>query len=542
MFNFIRRRWVRWQMRRQGRRHRRRDRDEGLLTRLLAPFRWLWVAPRMLGRTFWLGLRSILEPFIARRRSFADLLWGLPAILVFSLVATVTALGHVRQRDSGGLYLAAGQKTLISDELSTSQLYLQKAISTKGIDTRLALFYLARSYEKERKFVQADSLMSSLAPVDDIGYPAAHRYMALRIDEDSLARPQSIDLDAWKWHLSHADEQALPTLQKAWGDYFMMLGNFKEALTHYRKAAEEDPTYLFQVADVELRHGDSGNVRSILTSAKERLASRVKANPKDIRTRLLLAGSLYNLGELLDTEQLLKDGLATGDLSPSQATELRKFLALVYTKAYDQHVEQIGLDSAEAVAAGFAYLQNALESDPNSQLALARLAEFARGSPEKAEAGRQALRKLIAGGQASAMAHFALGTIEAAAGKQELAMLNMQQGLAINPQLSVLANNLAFLISEQEGGDLDGALQLANQAIDTDPQQPDYLDTRAGILVRQGKLAAAAVDYQRALELAKDPKPYQEKLAELYEKLGDSELAAQYREASESSAQPGTRN
>lgn len=542
MFNFIRRRWVRWQMRRQGRRNRRRDRDGGLLTRLLAPIRWLWTVPRMLGRAFWLGLRSSLEPFIGRRRSFADLLWGLPAILVFSLVATVTALGQVRQKDSGSIYLAAGQKNLLSDELPTSQLYLQKAISTQGIDARLALFYLARSYEEQKDFERADSLMSSLAPIDSIGYPAAHRYMALRIDEDSLGRSASIDLDGWKWHLSHADNQDLPALQKAWGDYFMLLGDFKEALTHYRKAAEEDPTYLLQVAELEMRHGEISNVRSVLTTAKERLTARAIADPKDARIRLLLATSLYNLGELPETERLLKESLAAGDLSPEQAADFRRFLAAVFIKAYDQHVEQIGLDSADAVAEGFKYLQNALESDPNSQMALARLAEFARGSPERAEAGRQALRKLIAGGQASAMAHFALGTIETAAGNQELALLNMKQGMAINPQLSVLANNLAFLISEQEGADLEGALQLANQAIDTDPQQPDYLDTRAGILVRQGKLAAAAVDYQRALELAEDPKPYQEKLAEIYEKLGDSELAAQYREASESSSQPGNRN
>lgn len=542
MFNFIRRRWVRWQMRRQGRRHRRRDRDEGLLTRLLAPIRWLWAVPRMLGRAFWLGLRSSLEPFIGRRRSFADLLWGLPAILVFSLVATVTALGQVRQKDSGSIYLAAGQKNLLSDELPTSQLYLQKAISTQGIDARLALFYLARSYEQQKDFERADSLMSSLAPTDSIGYPAAHRYMALRIDEDALGRSASIDLDGWKWHLSHADDQELPALQKAWGDYFMLLSDFKEALVHYRKAAEEDPTYLLQVAELEMRHGEISNVRSVLTTAKERLTARAIADPKDARIRLLLATSLYNLGELPETERLLRESLAAGDLSPEQAADFRRFLAAVFIKVYDRHVEQFGLDSAEAVAEGFKYLQSALESDPNSQMALARLAEFARGSPEKAEAGRQALRKLIAGGQASAMAHFALGTIEAAAGNPELALLNMKQGLAIAPELSVLANNLAFLISEQEGADLEGALQLANQAIDTDPRQPDYLDTRAGILVRQGKLAAAAVDYQRALELAEDPKPYQEKLAEIYEKLGDSELAAQYREASESSSQPGNRN
>lgn len=542
MFIFLRRLWIRWQMRRQSRRQRREERDESLLTRLLAPFRWLWAVPQVLGWACWLGIRSSLEPFIGRRRSLADLLWGLPAILVGSLVVTVTALGQVRQRGSGSLYLAAGQENLLADEQPVAQLYLQKAISTKSIDSRLALFYLANSYEREENFERADSLMSSLAPVDAVGFPAAHRYMALRLDDDAIGRAASIDLDAWKWHLTHADDQSLPLLQKAWGDYFMLLGNFKDALTHFRKAAEGDPTYLFQVAELELRHGEIDNVRSILTSAKERLTSRAIANPKDIRTRLLLATSLYHLGELSETERLLKDSLATGELSPEEAADFRKFLAAVFIKAYDQHAKQVGVESAEGIAEGFRYLQSALESDPNSQLALSRLAEFARGSPAKAEAGRQALRKLIAGGQASAMAHFALGTIETVAGNQELAMLNMKQGLAINPQLSVLANNLAFLMSEQADADLDEALQLANQAVDADPKQAEFLDTRAGILTRQGKFAAAAVDYQRALELTDDRKPYQRKLAELYEKLGDLELAAQYRAASESSPQPAARN
>jgi tetratricopeptide (TPR) repeat protein len=275
-----------------------------------------------------------------------------------------------------------------------------------------------------------------------------------------------------------------------------------------------------------------------MTSAKERLRTKMEQAPSDMDTRLMYATSLFHLGELPEAETLMKQSLESDKLTEEQRTRCKLFLSAVFIKMYAFYERQTGLQTSEEAAQAFLYLQNALEVAPDSQIALTRLVEFARGSKERLEAARDALRKLISQGNASAMAHFALGTVELIAGNDELSLLNMRQGLAIDPKMAVLANNVAAMIAQTKDGDLDSALRLATQAIETSPNIDDYFDTRAGIHAQMNNLADAAIDYQRALELAPDPRPYQLKLAELYDKMGDKELAAQYRESAKVESRP----
>jgi len=362
--------------------------------------------------------------------------------------------------------------------------------------------------------------------------------MAIRFDQNRDQTQQAVDMEAWEWHLSHADEPNSPLLQKAWGDYYMALGDEEEAIKHFTIAAESDPQYLFQVAELELRLNNIQKVVSTMTSAKARLKTKMEENQEDVETKILYASSLFHLGELPEAERLMRETLQSGKLTDLQKTKCKLFLSAVFVKMYNFYQRETGLKTPNEAAQGFLYLQSALEAAPDSPVALVHLVEFARTSPERTTVAREALRKLISQGNASAMAHFALGTIESLAGNDELALLNMRQGLAIDPKLAVLANNVAAMISEKQDADLPSALQLANQAIDTSPNVHDYFDTRAGIHLKMNNLADAAIDYQRALELAPDPRPYQLKLAELYDKMGDKELAAQYRESAKVEGRP----
>lgn len=531
MFNFFRSYMLRRQARRQMRQRAPRDRGGAWLVQLVN-------FPSVIGRQIGLRFRMLLDVVGGRRRSFADFLWGIPAVIALLAVGGLTAAGSSKQKASGFTYLRAGQEQITLGNQMAAQQYIQKAIATKGIDEKLGVFNLARSFEAEKNFERADDLMASVAPVGAIGQPSAHRYMAVRIDQNVEQTRQPADLEAWEWHLSHADEQNSPLLQKAWGDFYIAQGNQEEALKHFAIAAESDPQYLFQVAELELRLNRVQKVVSTMTAAKARLMTKMSQDPTDIDTKLLYATSLFHLGELPEAETLMKQTLENQGLSEDQRTRCKLFLSAIFVKMYMFYERQTGLKTPEEAAQGFLYLQNALEVAPDSQLALTRLVEFARGSKERLEAARDALRKLISQGSASAMSHFALGTVESIAGNDELALLNMRQGLAIDPKMAVLANNVAAMIAQTKGGDLESALRLSNQAIETSPNMHDYFDTRAGIHALMNNLANAATDYQRALELAPDPRPYQLKLAELYDKMGDKELAAQYRESATVGSRP----
>jgi Flp pilus assembly protein TadD len=107
----------------------------------------------------------------------------------------------------------------------------------------------------------------------------------------------------------------------------------------------------------------------------------------------------------------------------------------------------------------------------------------------------------------------------------------MRQALALEGSMAVIANNLAFLLAQEEEGDLGAALEMVNQAIQAEPENADFLDTRGAIHRKMGNLAEAAVDYERALEKSGDPSPIQASLAEVYETMGDKATAKRFREA-----------
>jgi Flp pilus assembly protein TadD len=71
-----------------------------------------------------------------------------------------------------------------------------------------------------------------------------------------------------------------------------------------------------------------------------------------------------------------------------------------------------------------------------------------------------------------------------------------EKALAVNPRSAAAANNLAYLLSVR-GGDKEKALQLAQMAKETSPDDPGISDTLGWILYNRGV-------YQRALTLLKE--------------------------------------
>jgi len=517
MFGFWRRYWLRRQMRRQA----AMGRQTTWLTVVAAPFNWLFRLPSAIFRSIGFSLRNWLDTLSGTRRSMRDLALGLPAVLIFLAFAAATAMGHLQQNGNGQVYWNRGEQALRAGDAKTAQIFLQKAMLSDRVSRRDVVFTLARSYEQTNDLERADALMSSLASIGIVGYPAAHRYLAIRT-ADNVAKTRRVDdLSGWHWHLTHADQSRSAPLQKAWGTYYLIGGDLENSAKHFRTAAEEEPAMWLQVAELEARMNDMEAVRRTLATARQRLEQQFIRDPGNAQNRLLYATSLFYMGELPQAETLLKQGLSEGDNA-----SFRQLLAAVFVRMFD-----VEAASTEGMGNAFGFLTTALEYEPSYQPALSRLVTFARASEGKLDESRNLMRKLISDGRSSAMAHFTLGTLEWIAGNTELAQLNMKQAVAMDKKLPVIANNLAFLLAQSEEPDLDSALRLVDQAVESDPKNADFRDTRGMVLDRMGRTADAAIDYQAGLETAPDPRPFQLKLAELYERLGDPQLAARYRSA-----------
>ncbi|GAB5517417.1 MAG: hypothetical protein Rhob2KO_51420 [Rhodopirellula baltica] len=491
--------------------------------RLLAPVVWLLGLPGRLLQGVWMNLRTLLDYFSAGRRSKRDLLLGIPAVLLLGGVVVATAMGNVRQSSNSQKYWARGVLLLEQGESESAQLLLRKALMGDNINRNEVIFTLARSYEQLGDANRSGALMESLAAVNRAGYPSAHRYLAIRMANQVAVTKQAPNLKDWYWHLSHADQVDSADLAKSWGFYYLVGGDLEKSAESFRRAAVEQPELWLQVAELEARMNDMEAVRATLAIARRQLERQFTRNPGDTKNRLLYATTLFYMGQLPDAERLLKEGLAQ-----EENESFKKLLAAVFVRMFD--AESGGEDGIEE---SFKYLVVALDYDNNYQPALTRLITVSRSSPEKLDESRATMRRMIADGNATAMAHFALGSLEWMAGNGELAKLNMKQAVALDPKLAVVANNLAYLMAMEEDPDLDAALNLANQAIEQEPDNSDYLDTRGMIHLKREDYALASVDYQKALVGAKDPAPIQRQLAEIYEQLGDPDTAATFRRAAE---------
>ena len=100
-------------------------------------------------------------------------------------------------------------------------------------------------------------------------------------------------------------------------------------------------------------------------------------------------------------------------------------------------------------------------------------------------------------------AHTVVGVILEAQNKPQEARKHYEQALALDPDMPVAANNLAWMYAET-GENLDMALQLAQTATRRLPNNPAIQDTLGWIYYKKGLATLAIAPFQKSIEL--DPK------------------------------------
>ena len=142
-------------------------------------------------------------------------------------------------------------------------------------------------------------------------------------------------------------------------------------------------------------------------------------------------------------------------------------------------------------------LERAIELDANDLVAYQNLARILAASGRADEVlstyefARLENRK-------SGPLNLVLGVLYEALGRTSDAMARYEEALSLDSSLFVAANNLAYLLAENEG-DLDRALQLAQRAKAALPDQPNVADTLGWVLYRKN-IPSAAVGYLKEAE------------------------------------------
>jgi tetratricopeptide (TPR) repeat protein len=137
---------------------------------------------------------------------------------------------------------------------------------------------------------------------------------------------------------------------------------------------------------------------------------------------------------------------------------------------------------------------------------------------------------------------FRLALVYEREGEQAKAIAAYEAAVALDDDLGQAKNNLAYLLAETPGGDLDRALELAQQAKEQLPDDGNAADTLGWVLLKRG-VPSAAIGY---LEEAAERFPadsfevqgiVRNHLAEAYEKNSEAAKAVEASERSVESYQ-----
>ena len=267
---------------------------------------------------------------------------------------------------------------------------------------------------------------------------------------------------------------------------------------------ERDAGALFALGRLDLAFGR-------LEQAHERLLKAHEGAPQNANILAALLALDREAGRLEVSKKRIEEAAAASP-QDSKIAELQAEIAI------------LGNDVDAAKAA----LERAIELDPrniSAQLALADL-ERRSGNPD----GMVAVLEKAAGASPKSFdLQYRLGLIYEQAGESDQAIAAYEKAVALNGNLGSAKNNLAYLLAS-EGRELDRALDLAQQAKELMPDDPNAADTLGFVLLKRG-VPSAAIGY---LEEAVNQLPdenfeahaiIRNHLAEAYEKNGDSEKA-----------------
>lgn len=254
------------------------------------------------------------------------------------------------------------------------------------------------------------------------------------------------------------------------GQSLIRVGRPEEAYEEIASVPEEewDAAAFFALGRIDLAYGRMEEGKRKLARADE----LAPGNPQVLRTLIALD---RNDGQMDRALERIQSAIAAKP-EDSELHELQGDALLVKGD----------------VEGGRAALGKAVELEPRNVSAHISLAdiEARRGD---AEAMLAVLQRAVGSVPESAELQYRLAQAYDRVRRTDEALATYEKTIALNPELAMAKNNLAYLLAEH-GGDLDRALELAQQAKEAMPDDGNAADTLGWVLLKRG-LPSAAIGY-----------------------------------------------
>ena len=468
-----------------------------------------------------------------RRQQLVALAWGLPAVI--TIVASLALMRRAESDQNLGVvrrhYLQSLKKAVDHEDWSLVELYSRKLSVLEPME-EAHRYHLALAVDEQGDKARAIQLMESIAPRDSRGFSLAHWWLA-RHWADLPEGKTSRGLSAQNWHLtqflrSHPDHlDARVALAKTEA----AMGNYEVAIGHLKRVIKRQPDLHLVAARLSGRSGDSAGLVLHAQHAVSALEARLSENAADIDARLHLADALVLLKRPEEAAVLLEEGLQRFDVP-----ELRAGLARLCLHTADLLATQGS--KTETLQRRLSLIERALILQPGQQDALKRLAQLVVETDSTHSHASQMLQECLASGKAPAVVHMILGTHALGTDDLDSATLHFEAAHQLQPEFPACMNNLAWSLAKSQPPQLLRAGQLSEKAVELAPGRPEFHETHGQILLMQGRYQEALPNLERGLQSNGDTSVTHASLAEVYDALGQRELAERHRQKAASHSDP----
>jgi tetratricopeptide (TPR) repeat protein len=456
-----------------------------------------------------------------RTRKCLYLVQALPALLAAGSILALSLPGLTAPAQELEARYLDRAKALYKAKDYAGSMTCYDRLASLGDDRPDFLYGLALSAGAAGQTGRASVIMNALAPPDEPGYAPAHFWHARRL---IAAPPLSADARRLaEAHLLKALDGELEDRDGAHtllGELYLGAGQLDQAEPHLAKAVGTRPHLRIRLAQMYALRGDKERARGEAQLAISYFRPRASNDLKDRQSRLFWADAAAFLEDFSGAATVLQEGLnATDD------PVYRAALAGVYAVWSDA----VGRDPKGRPGDQLALVETGLRYDPANVGLLNRLLAAIHVKGPTADKARESLERLLASGKAPASVHFALGLDAWQRGKADEARMHLERADELAPQTPAITNNLAWVLASSEPADLPRALQLSNLAIERAPRDLNFRDTRGRIYAKMGRWKEALNDLEAALTAAPDDAQLHRALAEVYEHLGSSDMAAEHK-------------
>jgi tetratricopeptide (TPR) repeat protein len=448
------------------------------------------------------------------------LIWA-PAVLAATGITAIAGMClNTSSQELEARYLSEAKSAFQAKDYARS-LTCYERIAPNAANRPEILYLLALTAEALGDHVRAANIMRELSPDDKKGYPSAHYWRARQILHADSSSPRACA--AAEVHLLRALDGELDekdAIHGLLGIIYLNTGRLDEAEFHLTKAAAAKKTFQLPLARVFVARGNMARARQEADVAARHFRDIARSDLTNISARLEWAKAVAAMSNFSAAVEILKEGLASAN-----PTIYRFAIANLYVAWYDARKKEPGASASELIA----LVDNGLNQDPTNKDLLDRLIEQLRYGGPGAEQGRKMLFELLAkGGSTVGPIHFALAVDAQVRGDAESVKFHLERAFQLDPKTGLIANNLAWVLSQPPNADLPRALAMINIPLEREPKNPNYLDTRGRIYLAMGRWKDALTDLEVVLANAPDTAGLHSALAEVYEKLGQSALAAEH--------------